>query len=252
MSNLIVGSLNSEEYFKLVENNNQALNLVLDRILEGGYSLPDNHFSTIHLSITPQDYSAINSDQLLLLLFKALAPSGSLIIHNLSPPTLPSQLILTGYTNPTSESAATTCTTKPQHAPAISLSLKKSNKKSSKPLWNFSQAQPIDPAQLLTQQDKAAPSTPLSCPTTKKRRACADCSCGLKEELAKESQVNIDTSSDLTKTFTNVKDAQAKGATSSCGSCYLGDAFRCASCPYLGLPAFEPGQKVEIDMSADV
>jgi len=28
--------------------------------------------------------------------------------------------------------------------------------------------------------------------------------------------------------------------------CGLGDAFRCAGCPYRGLPAFEMGKKIEL------
>lgn len=32
-------------------------------------------------------------------------------------------------------------------------------------------------------------------------------------------------------------------AASQCG---LGDAFRCAGCPYRGLPSFAPGQKIEL------
>ncbi|KAK7590930.1 hypothetical protein V9T40_002543 [Parthenolecanium corni] len=89
----------------------------------------------------------------------------------------------------------------------------------------------IDADDLLNEDDvkKPDPSSLKVCGTTGKRKACKDCSCGLAEEL--EAEMKKDTS----------------GAKSSCGSCYLGDAFRCASCPYLGMPAFKPGEKVQLN-----
>ena len=78
--------------------------------------------------------------------------------------------------------------------------------------------------QLLTKEDKEKPTYSENV----KRQPCANCNCGLKEEL--ESTVVVDM-------------ADKK---SGCGNCSLGDAFRCASCPYLGMPAFKPGQDIKL------
>jgi len=67
-----------------------------------------------------------------------------------------------------------------------------------------------------------------------KPKACANCLCGRKEL---EDQYGAE----------EAKARLEKGKErSACGSCYLGDAFRCETCPYRGLPAFKPGNKVEL------
>ncbi|XP_055339798.1 anamorsin homolog [Paramacrobiotus metropolitanus] len=90
----------------------------------------------------------------------------------------------------------------------------------------------IDPNEMLDADDFAKPdpaSLKANCGPGKKR-ACKDCTCGLAEELAAEKGMT----------------AAAATVKSSCGSCYLGDAFRCASCPYLGMPPFQPGQQITL------
>ncbi|KAI6648959.1 hypothetical protein LOD99_7032 [Oopsacas minuta] len=86
----------------------------------------------------------------------------------------------------------------------------------------------INPDDLLDPSDLIKPdpaSLKVACDPTKKKRACKNCTCGLAEEIDGRPQPVV---------------------KSACGSCYLGDAFRCASCPYTGLPPFKQGEQVKI------
>ncbi len=74
-----------------------------------------------------------------------------------------------------------------------------------------------------------------------KKRACKDCSCGLAEAEAAGRAVNDSGT---------IEEKVVK--SSSCGNCSKGDAFRCAGCPFLGKPAFEPGnERVVLAMGSD-
>jgi hypothetical protein len=67
------------------------------------------------------------------------------------------------------------------------------------------------------------------------RKACDDCSCGRAEAENGKAQAPTQP----------IK-------SSSCGKCNLGDAFRCASCPYLGKPAFKAGEEhLVLDLQDD-
>lgn len=108
-------------------------------------------------------------------------------------------------------------------------------KKPEKKVWSLVDSEDedgdlINENDLLDEEDLVKPdqASLRVCGTTGKRKACKDCSCGLAEELSEG------------------KEPTKKSFTSSCGSCYLGDAFRCASCPYLGMPAFKPGEKIQL------
>lgn len=71
-----------------------------------------------------------------------------------------------------------------------------------------------------------------------KERACNNCNCG-RADLEKEIGVEAARKVYQEKIETGM-------ARSSCGNCYLGDAFRCSGCPYKGMPAFKPGEKVRL------
>ncbi|KAJ4365293.1 electron carrier [Neocucurbitaria cava] len=113
----------------------------------------------------------------------------------------------------------------------------------------------IDEDDLITEEDMARPIIqPPECrpKAGKRRRACKDCTCGMKEKIEAEDAAKR---SAADKALNSLKldaddlaevDFTVQGKVGSCGNCALGDAFRCDGCPYIGLPAFKPGEEVRL------
>ncbi len=99
----------------------------------------------------------------------------------------------------------------------------------------------------LLEDDMLAPPPALNATSAKEddcagRKPCDNCSCGRAEVYAAE-QAAGEVSAE----------PKAQVPSSACGKCNLGDAFRCASCPFLGKPAFKAGEEhVVLQMTDDL
>ncbi|XP_034251337.1 anamorsin homolog [Thrips palmi] len=241
-----------EEAKKLVGDNGLVAVENVDRLAIGAH--PASHFDLV-LSGLVQPGGLSHSNDTFVEILRVLKPNGLLVVREptgtatglRTPEKLSSTLKISGFTSlsqiPQSdaEEGASVVQFKCQKpnfevGSSAALSLPKPAD-SVAAVWKIDDVEDdtvdlIDSDQLLDEEDLKKPDAASLkvCGTTGVRKACKNCSCGLAEELAAEGGKKEETTT----------------KTSSCGSCYLGDAFRCASCPYLGMPAFKPGEKVQL------
>jgi len=274
-----------------LERNRQVDRQMLDRLMDGAAILTPSTYSSVHVTLSVPEYESLlpNISTLLSQLFSGLAPLGTLHLINLSSAlqTLPSELALAGFnvlSAPSNDdfimaqkpahaaSASLSPPTLPSGTPAaVALPRRRADpdrKSYKKALWSLSapSTPPIDSESLLTPEDRERPvptCEPYNAAGPRRKKACKGCTCGLAEleadQLKHSTVVVLDgAESGLARAVAQSEKERlsnaaqtAPKATSSCGSCFLGDAFRCASCPYLGLPAFQPGEKVEIEIGMD-
>lgn len=94
---------------------------------------------------------------------------------------------------------------------------------------------------MLDEDDLQKPDRVDDCEFGATKKACKDCTCGRAEE-----------GEEAPKQKLTIEMIENPGVDSSCGSCALGDAFRCGGCPYKGLPAFKPGEKIVLSDDFDL
>lgn len=251
---------------------------VLDRLIAGKAPLPSNTYSIIHIAPQSSPSSSISLDsKTLQLLYDSLVPGGVLSgAMDLQAQTL--DAIMAGflqtpdglaYNKPDAGSSVASISRKPASArskgtsnrlPLFKRSLPSSSNSTTVKLslddlndLDDDDLDLVDENSLLDSSLSKPISIPPQCApeagSKKRRKACKDCTCGLKElELQEqEAQLAKQASTVVTLNLDEEIDFTVPGKTGgSCGSCALGDAFRCDGCPYLGLPPFKPGEIVNI------
>ena len=191
---------------------------------------------TLNVSYPPNDYLPTLSTEISAVGFRVQSSSSSTLIAQKS-------------TSPATSGASVSL--RSRRAPLTGE--QKAAKKAA--IWAVSPASSstINAESLLTPEDRVRPIPICEPPDTsgaiRRKRACKGCTCGLAEfeaeEAARNPVVVLDTAADndggAVRTMSKedrekLRQAalNAGKATSSCGSCFLGDAFRCAGCPYLG------------------
>ena len=175
-------------------------------------------------------------------------------------PLLPTPSIsVIAYTSPPAPSLPS-IPSEPTRLRPLALTRRSTNKAAKAALWALdSPLLPDGGKSLLTPEDKARPECIFPSSEgkpVKRRRACKDCTCGLAEVEAQEEAQSAAVIQEAQRGFflegdDDIPDALKKATqgtegiwpvekraeakkTSSCGQCYLGDAFRCSSCPYIG------------------
>ncbi|XP_027082939.1 anamorsin homolog isoform X1 [Coffea arabica] len=208
--------------------------------------------SSIDVVVVISKSSEFPNDALFLEISRILKPGGTVLVHLTSQSTplqetkssLERKLLLAGLLDVKSSEAGQ----------SIGISGKKSSWKigSSFLLKKQTKSLPavqigddtdlIDEDTLLSEEDLKKPQLPVGdCEVGKTRKACKNCTCGRAEA---EEKVKLGLTMD-----------QLNNPQSACGNCGLGDAFRCSTCPYKGLPPFKMGEKVTLSqnfLAADI
>ncbi|KAK7282178.1 hypothetical protein RIF29_10773 [Crotalaria pallida] len=147
---------------------------------------------------------------------------------------LQNKLLLAGFSETQVVQSTGIKAKKPSWKVGSSFALKKVVKSSPKVQIDFD-SDLIDEDSLLTEEDLKKPQLPpvSDCEIGSTRKACKNCTCGRAGEDDKVLKLGLTAE-------------QINNPQSACGSCGLGDAFRCSTCPYKGLPPFKLGEKVSL------
>ncbi|KAK7258063.1 hypothetical protein RIF29_32473 [Crotalaria pallida] len=158
-------------------------------------------------------------------------------------PELQNKFLLAGFSETQVVQSTGIKAKKPSWKVGSSFALKKVVKSSPKVQIDFD-SDLIDEDSLLTEEDLKRPQLPpvSDCEIGSTRKACKNCTCGRAGEDDKILKLGLTAE-------------QINNPQSACGSCGLGDAFRCSTCPYKGLPPFKLGEKVSLSsnfLAADI